>query len=89
MESKDCIPCNRNNPIKRIGNILEGYTNLIFKNGEIELLAEERLKECIPCDNKEVLIIVGDKTVYGCKSCKCPIDAKVRAEDEKCPLGKW
>lgn len=64
-------------------NIFEGFKNYIFKDEQIEKLAEERLKKCFNCttrtDNK------CDKLKGGCG---CYIEIKARS-GSKCPKGKW
>lgn len=45
---------------------------------------EARLNECKSCENK-----TNFNLVPFCKKCGCMISAKVRLENQKCPIGKW
>lgn len=63
-----------------VNNILDGFSHLIFKDEESELLAKERMAICRECKyykNKR------------CKICGCFISAKVRAKKSKCPKKLW
>lgn len=68
-------------------NIAEGFLNLARKelniaNEGVEEVAVWRYSKCLSCDqlNKE------NKT---CKICGCFMQAKVRATDATCPIGRW
>jgi len=75
-----------------INKIREGYLNLLIKNNEVEKLAEERYKECDPCDsnskNKNLFGGLGATIPY-CIECGCILKAKVRSLESNCPIGKW
>ena len=82
--------------VSKLSNILSGWKNLIDKSEVTELLAESRAKECIVCpEAKEgkILNLIKDqlKEVEGhyCGLCHCPLSAKIRSENENCPLGRW
>lgn len=80
-----------------ISNILNGWSNFIKKSEVTELIAVERATHCIDCKetkhSKTIKALIKDdlKEVEGyiCNICKCPLSAKLRSENEQCPLGKW
>ncbi len=89
-----CIPCQAAKALlAKSGNIVEGYSNLIFKDEEIEKMAKARYEVCLACSNKKPLIVINMIQHYVCSKCKstikCPLDAKIRAVDEVCPIGNW
>lgn len=85
-----CIPCQAAKALlNRTTNIVEGNYNLLFKNEETEKTAKARYEVCMACPNKKPLIIVGGIQRYICTKCSCPLDAKVRAPDDVCPVGNW
>lgn len=88
--------------IKDFRDMAEGYGNLYkAKTGangisaEAEKLAAERMAICNTCPVRTGLLcnpfkhgphaVTGEKT-FGCG---CPLPAKTRSKDSKCPLGKW
>ena len=80
----------------QISNIVNGWKNLFFKDDKIELIAEQRAKICVNCKyakQNKLLIFVNDDIQevqgYECTKCKCPLSAKLRSENEKCPLKLW
>lgn len=74
--------------------IFKGWTNFLLDvNSD---LARERAEQCKDCDsavigfhnhwlNDEVKEVKGLK----CFECGCPLSAKLRTKEEKCPLNKW
>lgn len=85
-----CIPCQAaTRALKKTSNIIEAYSNLIIKDEEVEKLSKERMKICLSCNNKTVILSIGNNTYYACKFCNCPIDAKTRSKDEVCPIKLW
>lgn len=70
--------------IKQLGEIYQGYKNLIFENKEIEKIAIPRLKICEECPIRTGMIC--DKSKGGCG---CNTAAKVRCLTCKCPKNKW
>ncbi len=70
-------------------NIVQGYTNWIFENPEIEKIATERLAICQVCpersDQQNSLV----STFSVCTKCGCTLNAKTRAPQAQCPLLKW
>lgn len=73
----------------KIINILNGYTNLLFKNEEVEGIAINRQLICNACPSRTTLAVVSNTILSYCKICKCPLSAKVRSVNEVCPLHKW
>lgn len=75
-------------------NIIKGWSSLLL--GLNSDLARQRAVICKRCPeavdgifeefiNDEIVEIQGKK----CGKCKCPLSAKLRSENENCPLGKW
>jgi len=81
MACKDC-----GNTIK---NIVDGYTNTIFKKADIEELANTRLQECSNCNELKVVGVFNATVLHYCNLCKCPITPAVRAKGKQCKLNKW
>lgn len=75
--------------INKSHNIIQGYTNLVFKDEEIEKTAKARYEICLACPNKKPLIVINGVQHYLCIKCTCPLDAKIRVPDEVCPIGNW
>ena len=67
-----------------IKDVLEGWTNALIKDEEIEIIAEERLKICNECPYKKTVL-----KVEICSKCHCPLISKTRSKETKCPLHKW
>ncbi|MBW2961276.1 hypothetical protein [Mesonia aestuariivivens] len=87
-----------------IKDILNGWKNYLIENPVIEEVAKERSKICAtsgPNGNKCTHLSKGKFTSmlrdyklheiegYYCSKCKCPLSAKVRSKNEKCPINKW
>ena len=82
----------------KIQDIVSGFSYLVVKDSEIEKLAKKRAEICGKCphakySNKVNTIVVGE-TVHKikgthCELCGCSLSAKVRSEDDRCPLRKW
>jgi len=80
----------------KINNILNGWHNLLIKDKVVEKVAEARAEICVKCPfavHKTLLIFVKDdfKEIEGmaCQRCSCPLSAKLRSVNEKCPEGLW
>lgn len=79
----------------QIFNFIEGWAKYLV--GFTSELSRERLKKCVDCEHaieatyEDWLPDSGLKEVKGlvCNKCHCPLSAKLRANDEKCPLNKW
>ena len=76
----------------QVSNIIKGWSNY-FSDTEID---QDRLKHCVGCDfavDKKYLTFVKDdfKEIQGkvCDKCSCPLSAKLRSDNEKCPIKKW
>lgn len=67
--------------IKKFNEIIDGWSNLIIKEDENEILAKQRLKICVDCLNIK-------KNNY-CGICGCYIPAKVRSKKSECPKQFW
>jgi hypothetical protein len=66
-------------------NIIEGWINqaksmLGILPEDLKAMSERRLAICMGCPQRKVFV---------CKSCGCPLIAKVKSTGEKCPLNKW
>ena len=70
--------------MSQLNEIYQGWKNLLFKNEEIEPLAEERSKICFDCPIRD-----GDYCSKKLGGCGCYLEAKIRSKDSKCPKGKW
>jgi len=84
----------------KLSNILNGWHNFLSKSEVSERLASKRAMECIGCPHakKEMLTaFIKDDLVeiegYACTKCHpilhCPLSAKLRSLNEKCPIDKW
>ncbi len=72
-----------------IDGIVEGYSNLIKRDEEIEKLAKQRLSVCEDCPfNSKNNSMLGSMIPY-CTKCGCILAAKVRNEKGQCPEKKW
>jgi hypothetical protein len=85
-------------PDIKLQNIIAGWANLAFTDPNVEQVAIKRAEICAQCPKAEMVggihtIVVDNKTtqVRGlkCTECGCPISAKIRAMQDRCPLGKW
>lgn len=79
-------------------NIIDGWSNFIFGNPEVEKLAIKRAGICAKCPFAVTSGIYSITTVdqrtkqvqgMRCAKCGCALSAKVRAVNDSCPLGKW
>ncbi len=83
--------------LKSVKNILNGWQNFISKNEISEKIAKERALKCKGCvfavESKTIKAFIKDeiKEVQGfvCDKCKCPLSAKIRSQNEKCPKKEW
>ncbi len=84
-------------PKINLRNILNGWSNFMSKSEVAEMVAVSRGSYCIDCKeakfSKTVKAFVKDelKEIEGfvCGVCNCPLSAKLRSENEQCPLKKW
>ncbi len=87
-----CSGCNKSkNLVKRVKSIITGFSNLIVKNKDVEVIANRRFAICISCGDKKVIGKVSgiNEPIMYCNICKCYLSAKVRSLEENCPLKKW
>lgn len=86
--------------INTFNAIISGWKNVIFKNKDIEELANVRAKICASCPeaNKKYKFkqfLPGEKIAtkeiegLACNVCGCPLSAKIRQVLENCPQDKW
>lgn len=82
------------NALKHIDQVLEGIKNNIFKDDDIEIIANERWKICRECslvdfDGKNC---AAPGTQPCCSECGCSLAFKMRALSTSCPHpegSKW
>lgn len=82
--------------MSKVHNILNGWRNFMIKSEVSENKAVSRAKHCERCKHAikgKLLVFLKDdlKEIQGykCNVCKCPLSAKLRSINEKCPIGKW
>lgn len=66
--------------VDKFKEIKEGWQNLLFKDPEIEKMANERAAICAACPFNLHSV---------CEKCGCPLAAKTRSPKSKCPENKW
>ena len=76
-----CASCGKNNtPLDKLKSIYDGWSNLIWKDKEVERIAKERAVICSEC---------GQNKHEWCNECGCYLPAKIRSIQEKWPIAKW
>lgn len=91
--------------INSLKQIIEGWSNYWFDNQEVKELAEKRASICAECplnvNNvcskskngfvKETFVYNEELRVKGSIQigCGCPLSAKTRSPESKCPLNNW
>ena len=82
--------------IDKLNNILSGWKGYLWETPEVKGLAQKRAIECAKCDKAEWGMIpqfmddeVKEIKGLSCGLCDCPLSTKLRAQNEKCGLGKW
>jgi len=75
-----CSGCRQMTPAEKIGSIITGWKNVIWKDEKTEQEAIRRVKICSECGSNNRNI---------CMQCSCFIPAKARSMRENCPLSKW
>lgn len=75
----------KDNLYQMLKEIEQGWTKLIWKSNESELLAKERLAVCFDCSRR----IKKGLLKNTCRVCGCYIPAKARAIRSSCPLKYW
>ena len=74
-----------------LGEIYDGWKNLIFENEQAEAIAKERIKICAGCEEEQIKkceFFTDGKT---CSICHCYMPAKARSMKPQtvCPEKKW
>lgn len=77
--------------MSQIKQIVEGWTNVVFKKDDVETLAAKRLEICEACEwhsknNNTAKIKRPDDH---CTKCGCPLMSKTRCVSCACPIEKW
>ena len=80
-----------------VKDIINGWKNYLVDDPVIDQVAKERAEICAACPSAKsgkFTAILKDYKLHEiegkyCGECLCPLSAKVRSENEKCPLGKW
>ena len=67
--------------MSKLSEIVNGWSNYVFPNKEVEALATQRMKICLDCTKL--------KDNNKCAICGCYCPAKVRSVQSSCPLKKW
>ncbi len=80
MGCRDC-PNEKRRAWDKFLAIVEGWTNLVWKNSRMEEIAKNRAKICSSCDQLSALGV--------CKKCSCPVAPLTRQMRKSCPLNKW
>jgi uncharacterized protein CbrC (UPF0167 family) len=77
-------------------NILKGWFNYFFPTPKGEELVHARMVHCNACPQAQVRTyakVIDDEVVQVkgkvCALCLCPLSAKLRSPEEKCPIGHW
>lgn len=75
----------------QIGEVAEGWWNLIFKPEDIEKEAQKRISICNLCEYKDTTDKACKVPLSNpcCSLCGCPIASKTRSTNSECPIGKW
>lgn len=74
--------------MSKAGEIIEGWTNLLFKNGGVEAVAARRMEICKVCPYNSKFHKT-NKLYEHCTDCGCPLSTKTRSMKTSCPQGKW
>tara|TARA_R110002020_G_scaffold24905_2_gene81268 strand:- start:521 stop:766 length:246 start_codon:yes stop_codon:yes gene_type:complete len=80
-----------------IGKILEGWKKYFIPDPLTQEEAKVRASICYKCPDKKhgnILAYLKDETIkeiegYYCGVCRCPLVAKTRSTQDKCPKGNW
>lgn len=64
----------------KFNEIVSGWKNVVFKTPEIEEMAHKRALICAACPHNVDRV---------CQECGCPLVAKTRSPESKCPMKKW
>lgn len=76
---------------KNKNQIMEGIVNSIFKDSDVEDIANERKKICDSCLHidltGEECAVIGTQPC--CSLCGCSLSLKTRSLSTECPINKW
>jgi hypothetical protein len=82
--------------MSKFGNIVQGWGNYVFPRRSVERLAKARAEICSKCPHavKGKHEVIRDGRIESlsammCKICVCPLSAKLRSPQERCPIGNW
>lgn len=77
---------------QKLERIAEGWKNVVFLSPTVEVLAKGRAEICSKCPEavessflQAVGKVLSKVESIKCGICNCPISAKTRVVDEKCP----
>ena len=68
------------------GHFYKALSKTSLAHTEVETLADQRMKICHACTKDDKPCLNESKR---CCRCNCDMEAKTRAINSKCPLGKW
>ena len=74
--------------MSKIGEIAEGWANLVNKKEAVERVAKTRINICNTCENHSKFHKTNRLDDH-CFDCKCPLATKTRSLQSECPIGKW
>ena len=66
--------------IEQIRIVIDGWTSLVVRNDDVEMLLARRELVCKRCEHKRAMT---------CKLCGCPLSSKLRAVSASCPDSRW
>jgi|TARA_R110000824_G_scaffold139228_1_gene304249 ribosomal protein L37E len=69
---------------EKLNEIIDGWKHVIMNDPFVEKIAKKRAAICAGCS--EATKTAG---VLKCAACGCPLIAKTRSMDSKCPKDKW
>lgn len=79
-----------------VRHIMQGWYRTIFKDPKSTPMMKERGKVCLGCEHAKVMPIgrwfkgeYEELREMSCTQCGCPLEPKLRVEEESCPLNKW
>lgn len=69
---------------QKLKEITTGWFNVLVADEAVNALADARLNICNTCINK-----ISMMNIDLCGLCHCPLIAKTKSPDSKCPLNLW
>ena len=70
--------------MKKAKEILSGWKNALIPDDAVDAIAKQRLDVCNTCEHKTTML-----GMDCCGLCHCPLLAKTKSPNSKCPCGKW